>query len=177
MFTSITRNKIFKALLPLCFIAFKVNAQQLKISDFVLFGGQSTTSATGITTPASPGFAVNIASSATITNGRIGSNNLIRSTGNSTLSCSLNSSGTINLANGTKVNGSITAQNQNNATGNILQMGSNAYVQNNIDVNGSIYISTGTVGGNVTHPLGTSYLGPKPGGAEYKKTPTIPTLP
>ena len=177
MFTSITRNKIFKALLPLCFIAFKVNAQQLKISDFVLFGGQSTTSATGITTPASPGFAVNIASSATITNGRIGSNNLIRSTGNSTLSCSLNSGGTLNLANGTKVNGSITAQNQNNATGNILQMGSNAYVQNNIDVNGSIYISSGTVGGNVTHPLGTSYLGPKPGGAEYKKTPTIPTLP
>src|SRR4051794_33801302 len=97
-----TPTKIVKALLPFCFIAFKLNAQQLKVSDFVLFGGQSTTSATGITPPASPGFAVNIASSATITNGRIGSYTLIKSTGNTSLTCSLNSGGTINLANGTK---------------------------------------------------------------------------
>src|SRR5690349_23574092 len=106
-----TQNQVIKLLLLISFSALKLNAQQLKITDFVLFGGQNTTSTAGITTPLSPGFAINIASSATITNGRIGSYNLIKSTGNSTLNCSLNCGGTINLANGTRIYGSITAQN------------------------------------------------------------------
>src|SRR4051812_43918148 len=117
MFKLFAQNKVIRFLILVSFITVRLHAQQLKITDFVLFGGQNTTSTTGITTPPSPGFAVNIASSATITNGRIGSYNLIKSTGNSTLNCSLNSGGTIDLANGTKVYGSITAQNQNKAAG------------------------------------------------------------
>src|SRR4051795_11743836 len=94
-----TRTNFCKPLLLLSLIALKVNAQQLKITDFVLFGGQNTTSTTGITTPPYPGFAVNIASATTITKGHIGSYNLIKSTGTTTLNCSLNSGGTIKLAN------------------------------------------------------------------------------
>src|SRR3954454_752757 len=93
-----TRNNFCKSLLLVSLIALKVNAQQLKITDFVLFGGQNTTSTTGITTPPYPGFAVNIASATTISNGRIGSYNLIKSSGSTTLNCSVNSGGTINLA-------------------------------------------------------------------------------
>src|SRR5689334_24696069 len=123
-----TRNKTIKVLLCFSFMILKLNAQQLKITDFVLFGGQNATSAPGVTTPPAPGFAVNIASSATITNGRIGSYNLIKSTGKPTLSCSLNSGGTISLGNISLIYGNITAQNNNNATGNVLQTGANTYI-------------------------------------------------
>ena len=63
------------------------------------------------------------------------------------------------------------------AYGSILKMGTNAYVGSNIDVNGNIYINNGTVIGDVTHPAGTNYFGPKPGGKENIKTPTLPILP
>ena len=171
----ITKSKLI-ALLALFFLAIKSDAQQLKITDFVLFGGQNNLSSK-CTNPPSPGYSVTLASSVNITNGRIGSYKLITSAGNGILNNSLNSGGTINLANDNKVGGSITAQNQYNATGNILKMGSNTYVGANIDVNGNIYISGGTVAGDVTHPLGTIYSGPKPGGQEYKKTPDLPALP
>ncbi|HYJ63460.1 MAG TPA: hypothetical protein VEV62_06935, partial [Parafilimonas sp.] len=172
----IIKSKIFFALLLLSFFACRLNAQQLKITDFVLFGGQNNTS-NNCTTPLAPGYSVYISSSTNITNGRIGSYNLVTSSGNSNLSCTLNSGGTINLANSNKITGSITAQNQYNATGNILQIGSNAFVGANIDVDGNINIRSGTVVGNVTHPEGTTYSGPKPGGEEYVKVPAFPTLP
>ncbi len=160
----------------LSFVACRLNAQQLKITDFVLFGGQDNIS-NNCSNPPSPGYGVTFASSVNITNGRIGSYKLITSAGNANFNSTLNSGGTINLANGNKVSGDITAQNKYNATGNILKMGSNAYVGANIDVNGNIYISSGTVAGDVTHPLGTTYSGPTPGGSELKKAPTFPVLP
>src|SRR4249919_539260 len=101
-----------------------LHAQQLKITDFVLFGGQNATGGNIVTTPIAPGFAVQIGSSASITNGRIGSYNLIKSTGGATLGSSLNSGGTIYLSSSNKVTGSITVQNKNSASGNVLQMGS-----------------------------------------------------
>ena len=176
MFKLFTKSKLIFVLLPCIFFVTRLHAQQLKITDFVLFGGQDNLSGK-CTNPPFPGYSVNLASSVNITSGRIGSYKLITSTGNGNLSSSLNSGGTINLANGTKVSGNITAQNQYHATGNILKMGSNAYIGANIDVNGNIYISSGTVAGDVTHPPGTTYFGPKPGGKEYKKTPNLPTLP
>lgn len=175
MLKLIAKSKLI-ALLTLFFLAIKSDAQQLKITDFVLFGGQNDLSHK-CTNPPYPGYSVSLASSVSITNGRIGSYKLITSTGNSNLNSSLNSGGTINLANSNKVSGSITAQNQYHATGSILKMGSNAYAGDNIDVNGNIYIGSGAVAGNVTHPLGTIYSGPKPGGNEFKKTPNLPTLP
>ena len=165
------------ALLLTVFFISNVKSQQLKITDFVLFGGQSKSSQTRCTDPSSPGYSVNIFSATKINNGRIGSYNLIQSSGATTLNCTLNSGGIIDLAGNAKVNGSITAQNLNNAYGNILKMGYNSYVADNIDVAGNIFISGGTVKGNVTHPVGTKYYGPKPGGKEFLQTPSIPTLP
>src|SRR4051812_37993005 len=98
------KSKLFIALLLLSFSVCKLNAQQLKITDFVLFGGQNNPS-NNCTTPPSPGYSVNLGSSVNITNGRIGSYKLITSTGNSNLNNTLNSGGTISLANGNKVNG------------------------------------------------------------------------
>ncbi len=175
MLRLLTKSKLI-ALLSMLFLGLKLDAQQLKITDFVLFGGQNS-STNKCTYPPSPGYAVNLASSVNITNGRIGSYKLITSSGSGNLNSTLNSGGTINLANGNKVSGGITAQNKYKVTGNILKMGSNAYVGANIDVNGNIYISGGTVLGDVTHPYGTTYSGPKPGGKEFKKTPNLPTLP
>jgi hypothetical protein len=172
-----TTGKMLAVLLLFGLLITNLNAQQLKITDFVLFGGQNATGGNIVTTPLAPGFAVQIGSTANITNGRIGSYNLIKSTGNASFGSSLNSGGTITLSNSNKVSGSITAQNQNNASGYILQMGSNAFVGAGIDANGSISVSSGTVSGNVTHPSGTTYSGPKPGGTEKIAAPNIPVLP
>lgn len=162
--------------LAICCIV-NADSQQLKITDFVLFGGQGKSSQIKCTSPTSPGYAVNIASATTINNGRIGSYNLIQSSGTTTLNSTLNSGGIINLASSNKISGSITAQNLNIASGPILKMGSNAYVGGNIDVAGNISIGGGTVVGNVTHPFATTYTGPKPGGKEFVQTPALPTLP
>ena len=106
------KSKLFIALLLLSFSVCKLHAQQLKITDFVLFGGQNKSYHNNCTNPALPGYSVYIGSFANITNGRIGSYNLIKSTGSNILSSTLNSGGTIDLANNNKVSGSITAQNQ-----------------------------------------------------------------
>ena len=37
-------------------------------------------------------------------------------------------------------------------------------------------VSGGTVKGKVTHPENTTYIGPKPGGGEFKTTPALPEL-
>src|SRR4051794_3316046 len=104
-----TQVRILTILLSFNFLLSSLHAQQLKITDFVLFGGQSSTSTNVVTTPVAPGFSVQIGSTANIINGRIGSYNLIKSTGNATLGNSLNSGGTITLSNGNKVSGGITA--------------------------------------------------------------------
>src|SRR5690349_10655297 len=166
MYKLSTAYKGFIALLLTVFFISNIKSQQLKITDFVLFGGQSKSSSIKCTNPGSPGYSVNISSATSINGGRIGSYNLIQSNGTTTLNCTLNSGGIISLGNSNKISGSITAQNINSATGDILKMGSNAYVGNDIDVLGNISIGGGTVVGNVMHPVGTIYNGPKPGGKE-----------
>lgn len=173
---NITRWRLL-ALVIFLFFSSTLYSQQLKLTDFVIFAGQNPPSLNNVTSPASPGFAVNIGSATTISGGHIGSYNLVNSTGNSALSCDINSGGIINLANGTTVKGNITAQNQNKLSGVVLSMGSNEYVQNNIAAAGNITIGGGTIAGSVTHPQGTTYTGPVPGGGEFIQTPSLPTLP
>jgi hypothetical protein len=86
-------------------VAFTSYAQQLKVSDFVLFGGSA---------------GVEITSSTNIQGGSIGSFTLVKTTGNSTLNTNIYSGGTVQLSNSNVVSGKITAANSQNIIGNIL---------------------------------------------------------
>ncbi len=98
-------------------VAFTSYAQQLKISDFVLFGAST---------------GVEITSSTNIQGGSIGSFTLVRTTGNSTLNTNIYSGGTVQLSNSNVVSGKITAANSQNAIGNILSVGSSANIMVNL---------------------------------------------
>ena len=137
-------------------------AQQLKVSDFVLFGGSTS---------------VEISSSTNIQGGSIASFTLVKTTGNSTLNASIYSGGSVLLNNSNIVTGKITAANSKGATGSILSIGSSANIGGNIDVNGNIIIGGGTVSGKVTHPAGTTYSGPLPAGGSITGPPTLPVFP
>ncbi|ULQ58280.1 S8 family serine peptidase [Flavihumibacter rivuli] len=142
------RNLLLPFLLILGSFGGKLSGQQLKPSDFVLYGRD----------------AVQISTSNSITgNGNVGSGTLIRSTGNVLFSGGLHSNGRIELANGNTVNGRISAANtvQPPFTGNILQTGTGAILKGDIYVNGNITIGGGTLSGVVYQPLGTfTYSGP-----------------
>jgi hypothetical protein len=155
------------------------NAQlQLKITDFVLFGGRGTIpQGTTLTTPVAPGYCVQLGSSSNIISGAVGSYTLIKSTGNTIIGGSIYSGGTINLTNNNNVGGSITAANGSKLSGTIFQMGSNASIKGNVDINGNITIGSGTVQGKVTHSAGTTYSGPIPAGGNISGTPALPVLP
>jgi hypothetical protein len=144
---------------------------QLKITDFSVFGsnGQSAQNA--------PNCFVQFGSSVTINGGSIGSNKLVKTTGGINLTGNIYSGGTVVLANSNKVTGRITAANTAGLGGTILSVGSSAIIGGNIDVNGNIVVSGGTISGKVTHPDGTSYLGPVPGGGNIIGAPSLPTLP
>ncbi|HKZ66006.1 MAG TPA: hypothetical protein VJ111_06615, partial [Chitinophagaceae bacterium] len=155
-------------------ISIKSGAQQLKISDFALFAGSG---GTGTTTPPSPGYGVQIGSSITINGGAIGSYTLVQTTGNATINSNIYSGGKVTLTNSNVVDGKIAAANSNFLPGTILSVGSSALLKGDIDVNGNIVIGGGTVSGVVTHPPGTTYLGPPIGARNVTGTPTLPTLP
>ena len=155
-----------------------VTAQQLNISNFVLFGGNGQCpNGAGQKLPAAPGCGVILGSSTTIQDGSIGSYNLITSTGNSTISSNLYCGGSIQLANSNVVTGNITVANNANIAGTVLSVGSGAAITGNIDVKGNIVISGGSVNGKVTHPAGTTYSGPVPSGGNIIGTPALPVLP
>src|SRR5437868_6322637 len=137
----------------------KLLAQQIKVSDFALFGGTA---------------GVEISSSTSIQGGSIGSFTNVKTTGSSTLNANIYSGGTIQLNNKIVVTGKITAANSKALTGTILSVGSSANIGGNIDVNGNIVIGGGTVSGKVTHPAGTSYSGPAPAGGNITGTPVLP---
>ncbi len=149
------------------FLPLFLNAQQLKITDFALFGGSGLC----------PSCTVNIGTSSSITGGSIGSYHLIQSTGNASITGNIYSGGTIILANGNTVGGRISAANTAALTGTILNVGSSAKLNGNIDVNGNIVVSGGMVSGMVTHPPGTTYTGPTPGMGNVIGTPGLPALP
>lgn len=58
-----------------------------------------------------------------------------------------------------------------------LKTGSSVSVGGNIDAYGSILIGGGSVSGQVTHPAGTTYSGPRPGGGNVTGSPNIPVVP
>jgi hypothetical protein len=152
--------------LLLCMAPQIAAAQQLKIADFVLFGGAP-----------GQGGGVILNSSTNVNSGAIGSYTNIQSTGNSAMGGNLHSGGTINLTNSNTIGGNITVANSAAVTALALQVGSSAAISGNIDVKGNTLIGGGTVRGIVTHPAGTTYSGPVPLGGNVIGVPVIPTLP
>ena len=144
-----------------------VNAQQLKITDFAVFGGNGS----------SASCLVNIGSSSSINGGSVGSYKLVQTTGNASVTGNIYSGGTVILANGSTIGGRITAANSASLTGTILNAGSSEVLKGNIDVNGNIVVSGGTISGKVTHPSGTTYTGPIPAQGNVIGILSLPTLP
>lgn len=151
---------------------------QTSISDYVVFGGNGACpNGPGQAPCNSPGCAVVIGGSSVINGGSVGSFKLVKSTGTVTFNGNIFSGGTVTLANNNKVTGRITAANSPTTSGTILSVGFYANLGGNIDVNGKIVVGSGTVSGKVTHPTGTTYTGPTPGGGNVTGTPSLPTLP
>ena len=166
-------------LLLFLFTAFYGNAQspQLRITDFVLFGGNANCP-NGAQTPCnSPGCAVQLGSSSSVSGGSVGSYRLVKTTGTVTITGNVYSGGTVQLSNGNKVTGKITAANSTAITTPAFTAGSNSIFSGNIDINGNITVSGGTVSGKVTHPSGTTYTGPTPLGGNIVGNPSLPLLP
>ncbi len=170
--------KFYTLIVFVSLLSIHAGAQQLNITDFVLFGGNGNCpGGPGQSVAPSPGCAVQLGSSTSIQGGSIGSYTLVKSTGNATVTGNIYSGGTVVLANSNTVTGKITAANTANSTATILSVGSSANLGGNIDVKGKIIIGGGTVSGRVTHPSGTTYSGPAPAGGNVTGTPTLPTLP
>ncbi|MDQ6888913.1 MAG: hypothetical protein M3Z56_01340, partial [Bacteroidota bacterium] len=161
--TFFTRTKILPAIFIIAInaVAIRSHAQQLKFSDFVLFGGSG----------------VSISSSANINGGSVGSFTAITAADNDSIKSNINSGGKIQLSNNNTVTGNITAANSNGLKGIIFSAGASSNIGGNIDVNGNIRIAGGTVSGTVTHPAGTTYTGPTPAGGNITGTPSLPVLP
>jgi hypothetical protein len=56
-------------------------------------------------------------------------------------------------------------------------IGQHVNIGGNIDVNGNVIVASGIIQGQVTHPSGSNYYGPSPGGGEVTGTPHLPELP
>ncbi|HEV7330310.1 MAG TPA: S8 family serine peptidase [Flavisolibacter sp.] len=146
------------------FFQFSASAQQPTIRDFVLFGGNST----------------QIGTSTTINGGRIGSNKLVQTIGNTNITADINSANRVQLANSNTVRGNITAENKVPGEGAVFSAGSNFSFPNNkgeIHVGGNVTIQSGTVRGTVYMPVTASYSGPKADRSDNPKFPQLPALP
>ena len=164
--------KRFKSILILMLIVQSssiLNAQNLKISDFVLFGKDATYIGPGCSLHRNP--------PANIKGGSVGSNTLIQTNTNTTITGNIYSGGTVQLDNNNTIDGNITAANWQAKKNTILLIGKQANISGNIDVNGNIVIGSGLVSGQVTHPAPTTYSGPTPKGGNITGTPTLPVLP
>ncbi len=137
----------------------EASAQQLQAGNFVLFGGSG---------------GVSISSNSNIKGGSVGSFNIIKADYSSILSTNLYSGGKVVIADSNIVSGRIASANSKGLRGTILLTGS-ITVSGNIDVNGNIVIGGGAVSGRVTHPIGTTYSGPVPGGGDVLGAPNLPT--
>ncbi len=151
------------------------------ITDYVIWGGASTSLQPMQTAPAAPGLGVQVGNS-TIQGGSIGSYTLVKSVGNMIVGTSTNktniySGGTVVLANSNVVNGKITAANNIMPLATtVFSAGTSESFTGNIEINGNIVIGGGAVSGIVTNPTNKNYtLGAvtKPGIG----TPTLPVLP
>lgn len=149
-------------------------AQTNTLSQYVLFSGNG---GAGTTVPASPGYGIHLGSPCVINSGNVGSYKLVKTLGSGIFGGNINSGGSIILSTSNSVTGKITAANSTNAAGTILSVGNGAALSGNIDVNGNITVGSGTVSGTVTHPAGTTYIGPAPTGGNVTGAPSLPTLP
>jgi hypothetical protein len=145
------------------------NSQNLKISDFALFSGSGTNIGTSCY------FFKH--SSPEIKGGSVGSNSFVKTSTNTTINGNIYSGGIIQLANSNSISGNITSANSQSLKNFIISAGWNTTISGNIDVNGNTKITSGKVNGKVTHPSGTYYLGPTPGGGNITGTPNLPVLP
>ena len=157
-----------------CIIANTSFSQTLGLPHFVVLAGNG---GPNTTMPASGSYGVQIGSSITLSGGSVGAYTFVQTTGNATINSNIYSNGWVSITNSNVISGRITAANSNNLYDPVLTIGSSTNVGGNIDVNGNIVIGGGIVSGAVTHPLGTTYSGPVPGGGEFIDTPSIPTLP
>src|SRR5215831_9752705 len=99
-------------------------AQQLKITDFVLFGGNgSCPSGPGQKVPPSPGCAVLVGSGSVIQSGAVGGFNLVQTNSNVNIGGNIFSGNTVQLSTNNIVGGNITAANSTGSGGTILQAG------------------------------------------------------
>jgi hypothetical protein len=179
-FYSVNRCNLLGLPIFLLFLFFANNTvaqQQLRIRDFVLFGGDGSCPSPIQTLPSAPGCGVQLATSTTVVSGAVGSYKLIRTTGNSSFSGNVHSGGLVELSNSNTIYGNLTVGNSGGSTGNSLFMGSNAFVTGNILVNGNTMIGGGTIQGSVTYPPTASYSGPEPLGGRIPLAPELPLMP
>ncbi|HJW16857.1 MAG TPA: hypothetical protein VJ499_07045, partial [Flavisolibacter sp.] len=115
------------------FVCREVRGQQLNIKDFVLYGRNS----------------VELNTSTSVAGGYLGSNNLFRTIGNTTINANIYSGGRIDLSNSNTITGNISAQNTSGATGYIFQTGSNAAITGNLNIKGSVLLGGGFINGTV----------------------------
>ena len=103
-------QKLLKQLLFLTFFLLitATSFSQLNIRDFVLFGGGLNCPAPNQNVLTPPGCGVQIGTSGTVTGGKVGSYQLIQTTGNAQINASLHSAGRIALSNSNTVTGDIT---------------------------------------------------------------------
>ncbi len=154
------------------------HAQQLKINDFALFGGNGNCpGGPGLFKPSSPGCGVIIGAGAKIQGGSIGSYSYVQGTSAINISGNIYSGGTINFGSLDTVSGRMTAANSSSSNGKIFQAGLGSRFLGNIDIKGNIFILGGIVQGKVTHPAGTTYSGPAPAGGNVTGLAPLPGLP
>jgi len=164
---------LFVVLFPISLVA-----QQLRITDFAVFGGNgSCPLGSGQKTPPTPGCGVMIGNGSAISGGAAGSFSFIKTGSSVNIGGGVYSGGNIQFSGNNTIAGRITAANGSSLTGNILQVGTSASLAGNIDVNGNILVNSGTVLGKVTHPTGTVYSGPVPTGGNVTGVPALPTMP
>ena len=169
-----------KSLLGFLFLFFVtgLQAQQTKIQDYVIFGGNGSCQTSGKSYDEDDGCVVIIGNKSKITSGAIGSYQFIKTTGEVNIGGDIFSGGKISLAAKNTVGGRIAAANTYAVKGSILNVGTYGNLVGNIDVNGNISVGSGsTVNGKVTHPAGTSYNGPSPKGGNITGTPSLPGIP
>ena len=154
------------------------SAQQSKITDFVVFGGNgSCPTGAGQKAPLYPGCGVLLGKSIVLRSGSIGSYNIVKSGDLANIGSNIYSGGSIQLGNSVQVNGNITAANSARNLGSVVGIGSSLSLLGNLEVAGNILITSGTVKGKVTYPVGSTYSGPTPTGGAVVGSPNLPILP
>ena len=140
---------------------FATKAQQLNIRDFVLYGNNNT----------------QIGTSTIITGGRIGSNQLVSTVGNTNITASIHSANLVQLSNSNTIKGNISAQNLSGSSGTIFSAGSNFSFPNTnarMDIGGNVVVQSGTISGTLYMPKDATYSGPR---VTRKSPPVFPTMP